>query len=340
MKFSKVRFMALAAVLAISNLVTALPTKAQDAAEKLVVYSGRTESLIAPLLKQFTEETGIVIEARYGSTAEMAATILEEGANSPADVYIAQDAGALGAVSVEKRLRKLPTDILERVAPAYVAQDGTWVGISGRARVLVYNTELVKEADLPKSLLDLTDKKWDGKIGWAPSNGSLQAHITAMRVQLGDDATQKWLEGVVANNPKVFDGNANVVAAVVKGEISVGLVNNYYLMNVLKETPDVPAANYYFPAGDIGSLINVAGAGILDTSKKPGLSQRLLLYLLGKPAQGYFATQTNEYPLVAGVNANEKLLPLEKIEAPEIDLSKLSDLQATLDLMRATKALP
>lgn len=318
----------------------ALAVSAQNSAERLVIYSGRTEGLIAPLLERFTAETGIQVEVRYGGTAEMAATILEEGANSPADVFIAQDAGALGALAQAGRLRALPPDILERVAPRFESPDGLWVGISGRARVLVYNPDMLTEDQLPASIIDLAAPEWAGRIGWAPTNASFQAHVTALRVLLGEDATRAWLEAVAANGAVPYENNRAVVQAVADGEVEVGLVNHYYLYAMQADNPDLRAANYYFPAGDPGALINVAGAGILDTSDQPGLAQRFLLYLLGGGAQTYFAEQTFEYPLAAGVAASSDLLPLDSIATPDIDLSDLSDLQATLDLLRETGVLP
>jgi iron(III) transport system substrate-binding protein len=336
------RFASLVALI----LLIALPVSAQDAGqvplsgETLTVYSGRSESLIAPILQQFTDETGIQVQVRYGNTAEMAAVILEEGDNSPADVYIAQDAGALGALAQEGRLMPLPSDILARVPAEFRSDDGLWVGLSGRARVLVYNTELLNEEDLPASILDLANPEWAGRVGWAPTNASFQAHVTAMRLLLGDDAVRSWLESMVANGAIPYDGNTAVVQAVIDGEVQVGLVNHYYLYGFLADNPDVPAVNYYFPGGDPGALVNVAGAGIVSTSDHPGLAQRLILYLLGNHAQEYFATETYEYPLVAGIEPSVELRPLAEIEVPALDLSDLSDLQSTLELLSETGAIP
>jgi iron(III) transport system substrate-binding protein len=338
------RFVRIAVLLLLTVLV--VPVSAQDAAqvplsgETLTVYSGRSEDLIAPILQQFTDETGVQVEVRYGSTAEMAAVILEEGDNSPADVYIAQDAGALGALAQEGRLLSLPSDILTRVPAEFRSDDGLWVGLSGRARVLVYNTELLTEAELPASILDLANPEWAGRIGFAPTNGSFQSHVTAMRLLLGDDAVLAWLEGLVANGAIAYEGNGAVVQAVIDGEVQVGLVNHYYLYGFLADNPDVPAANYFFPGGDPGALVNVAGAGVVSTSDQPGLAQRLILYLLGNGAQEYFAAETFEYPLVAGIEPSVELRPLAEIEVPVLDLSDLSDLQATLDLLSASGALP
>lgn len=317
-------------------LLTTLPVIAQGNPETLIVYSGRSEGLIGPILQQFTAETGIEVEVRYGQTAEIAATILEEGANSPADVYIAQDAGALGALTMANRLLPLPSDILERVPAAYSSESGHWVGLSGRARVLAYNTTLVTPNELPTSILELAAPAWAGQVGWAPTNGSFQAHVTAMRVLLGDDETTGWLEAMRNNDAQAYENNRAVLQAVIDGEVAAGLINHYYLYPFLDETPDLPVALHFFAGGDPGALVNVAGAGIVNTSDQPGLAQRLILYLLGTNAQQYFAQSTYEYPLVSGIATDDRLLPLAEIEAPTIDLSNLEDLQTTLDILLQT----
>lgn len=322
------------------SLLLIVPVSAQSGVETLTVYSGRSEGLIGPILEQFTADTGIQVEVRYGSTAEMAATILEEGDNSPADVYIAQDAGALGALSAEGRLVTLPPDILERVPSEFSSNQGQWVGVSGRVRVLVYNTELVSPEQLPASILDLVNPEWQGLIGWAPTNASLQANVTAMRVLLGDDATRDWLTGIVANGAVAYENNGAVVQAVIDGEVSVGLVNHYYIFSFLEQTPDAPVAMHFFPGGDVGSLVNIAGAAIVNTSDTPGLAQRLLLYLLSNKAQQYFSDETSEYPLVVGLAARPELPPLDTIESPDIDLSDLSDLEPSVAMLQETGAIP
>jgi iron(III) transport system substrate-binding protein len=329
-----------ASLLSIPVLSLAQDNAVPLSGETLTLYSGRSEDLIGPIIAQFTAETGVAVEVRYGNTAEMAAVILEEGDNSPADVYIAQDAGALGALAAAGRLLPLPSDILEKVPAAFSSDDGLWVGLSGRVRTLVYNTEAVSADELPASLLDLTGEAWTGRVGWAPTNASFQAHVTALRLVLGEDAAAQWLQDMVANGVVAYENNRAIVQAVIDGEVDAGLVNNYYLGGFLADNPDLPAANYFFPGGDIGSLVNVAGAGVVSTTDQPGLSQRLLLYLLGNDAQSYFTNETYEYPLVPGIPTSTDVVPLDQIEAPEIDLSDLSDLQTTLDLLSSTGALP
>jgi iron(III) transport system substrate-binding protein len=300
----------------------------------ITVYSGRSEELVGPLLDRFTEETGIEVAARYGDTAEMANLILTEGQNSPADVFFAQDAGALGAVARERLLVELPDELLERVDPRFRSPAGEWVGVSGRARVVVYNTDRLDESDLPDSIFGFTDPVWAGRIGWAPTNGSFQAFVTALRVLEGDDRTREWLTGIRANDPKVYEGNNPALDAVIAGEVDVAFINHYYLMQRLAESPNVSAANLFYTGGDPGALVNVAGAGILITADNPGAARAFIEYLLTDAAQEYFAAVTKEYPLVEGIAADPELPPLSEIGTPEIDLSDLSDLEGTLELLQ------
>jgi iron(III) transport system substrate-binding protein len=303
-------------------------------AGKVTIYSGRNEKLIGDLIAQFERATGIDAVVRYGDTAELAATMLEEGRNSPADVYWAQDGGALGALAREGRLTRLPNDILERVESRFRSRDGLWIGTSGRARVAAYNTDQLTEADLPASVLDLTDPKWKGRIGWAPTNGSFQAFVTALRVVRGDDGAREWLEAMKANEPVTFEGNMLIVRAVGAGEIPLGLTNHYYLYEAKKEEGEAfPAANHFFAPGDPGNLVNVAGVGILDTATNAEQALAFIDYLLQEQGQRYFAERTSEYPLIQGVEPSPELRPLSEIQGPDIDLSDLADLKGTLTML-------
>jgi len=305
-----------------------------DETGRLTVYSGRSEELIAELVTLFEEQTGIQTQVRYGDSAELAGTVLEERGNSPADVFFAQDAGALGALAKAERLEPLPEELLSRVDPRFRSEKGEWVGVSGRARVLVYNSEALTEAELPRSTMDLTDPKWKGQIGWAPTNGSFQAFVTAMRVSAGEDAAREWLRGVQANQPKIYEGNTAIVDAVAAGEVQIGLVNHYYLHNLEKERGELAAENYFFPSQDPGNLVNVAGAGILESADNPASAQQFVRFLLSQEAQTYFADETSEYPLVAGVEPGPGLKPLGEIAMPAVDLTDLDSLEQTLTLLQ------
>ena len=322
-------------------LLVAGPALAQSD-DVLTVYSGRNESLIGPILELFSEETGIGVEVLYGGTNAIANQILVEGENSPADVFIAQDGGALGALAAAGMLHRLPDATLAHVVdPAFVSPDGVWTGLSGRARVFVYSPEALEEygLELPNSILDLTGEEWNGLVGWAPTNASFVANVTAMRVLLGEEATADWLAGMIANGVEAYPKNTPIVQATIDGEVVGGLVNHYYLFRFLAEDPDITATLHYFPGGDVGSLINVAGAAILKSTDQPFVALDLVNYLLSDEAQTYFAATTYEYPLVATVDPSVDVPALADIEAPEIDLSDLDDLQTTLEMIEDSGAL-
>lgn len=335
----------LAAVLAgIALLVTACgddgdtaqepgETTTTEADGSLVVYSGRSEELIAPLIELFEAETGIDVEVRYGDTAEMAAQILEEGGNSPADVYFGQDAGALGALGAEDRLIQLGDQQLDVVPDGLKDDEGRWVGTSARARVVVYNTDALTEADLPDSILDFTDPQWKGRLGWAPTNGSFQSFVTALRVLEGEDGARAWLEGIKANAPATFDGNTAIVEAVGSGEIDAGFVNHYYAFKLKADNPDLAVANKLFDGGDPGGLVNVAGVGILDTADNTDAARLFVDFLLGEEAQRYFADETFEVPVAAGVEPAAGVPTLDELTLPDLDLNQLDDLAGTLALL-------
>ncbi len=302
----------------------------------LIVYSGRNEKLIKPLLEQFTEKTGIEVTARYGGSAELAAQLLEEGSRSPAAVFLSQDAGALGAVQDQDLLAPLDQPVLAKVAAKYRSKEGRWVGVSGRSRVLVYNPQMVAAGDLPKSVFDLTSPQYKGKVAFAPTNASFQSFVTAMRVSAGEERTRAFLEGLKANDAKAYDGNILIVDAVDRGEIPFGLVNHYYLYEKAAEAgglDKVTARNHLFPGDDPGSFVNVAGVGLLEGKTSPD-AKAFVDYLLGPDAQRYFAEETKEFPLVEGIQADVPDLPaLQELQGPDVDLSQLDSLEQTLALL-------
>jgi iron(III) transport system substrate-binding protein len=310
---------------------------------RLVIYSGRSESLVGPIIDQFAAVTGIQVEVRYGSTSELAATILEEGRNSPADVYYAQDPGALGALAARGLFAPLPVASLEKVAPRFVADDGSWVGISGRARVVVYNTDLVDPADLPDDIWGFVEPQWRGRIGWAPTNGSFQAMLTGMRAVWGEEQTREWVRGIQANDPVVYSNNTSMVTGVAAGEAAVGFTNHYYLYNfIAQEGEGFKARNYFLPNGGPASLLMVSGVGILQTAPNVDNAQRFVDFLLSVPAQQYFATRTNEYPVVEGVATAPALPPLAEIDAmaTDMNLADLADLPGTAQMLSELGVLP
>ena len=308
---------------------TASTPDASNSDQSIVLYSGRSEALIAPLIEIFTQETGIQVSVRYGESSEMAATILEEGSNTKADVFLSQDAGALGAVSQEATTYPLPSDVLDLVPDQYRAQDGSWVGVSGRARVLTYNPEMV--TDLPQSVFDLTDPGWKGRIAIAPTNASFQSFITGMRVTEGDEKTAEFLSAM-KENAVLYEKNGQILDAVESGEVAAGLLNHYYWFEKAAEigADAMKSKMSWFADGDSGNLVNVAGVSILSENPSALVFAK---WLLGETAQTYFLETTYEYSLTSDISPDASLPKLSEINSPEIDLSELSTLDQTLQLL-------
>ena len=328
-----------ASVLAATSVLTACSSGSQAAsdvpADGLVVYSGRSEELVGALFAQFTAETGIPIEARYGDTAELAAQMIEEGDATPAQVYFAQDAGALGAVAAEGMLAALPESIVNSVPANYRSADGTWVGVSGRARVIAYDGEQLTAEQVPTSIFDLTDPAWKGQVAIAPTNASFQSFVTALRVTDGDEKAKAWLEGLVANDVQKFEKNSLILDAVNAGQVKLGLINHYYWYAKAAEVgADAMRAQISFTAPkDPGSLVNVAGVGITTAAAESKNARTFVEWLLTPKAQQYFVDTTYEYPVIESVAAADGLPPLSTLRGPDIALAELADLPGTLTML-------
>ena len=328
---------ALATALVLSACGSAADTGSSASAEKqtLTVYSGRSEELVKPLIDSFTKDTGIEVQVRYAGTAELAAQLLEEGDRSPADVFFSQDAGALGALDQAGLLAPLPASTLDQVPAAYRAESGTWVGTSARARVLLYNDELVPQSDLPSSVLELAEPELKGKLDIAPTNASFQSFVTAMRLSVGEQQTEEWLAALMANDVQIYEGNGAIRDAVDAGQVAVGLANHYYWYEKASEVgaDTLTVQNHFLAEGDAGSLVNVAGAAILKTGADNASSQAFVDYLLSTKGQEFFSTTTFEYPVVAGVAIAEGLPALDTLRGPDVSLGNLADLAGTQSVL-------
>lgn len=306
--------------------------------EGITLYSGRIPPLIGPIIDRYEAITDTDVQVRFGESGPLAATLIEEGENSPADVFFSQDAGSLDAVDAAGLLSPLPQPDLDAVPARYRSQDGTWVGVSGRARIIAYGPN-VDESELPSSPLELTGPEWEGRVGWAPTNASLQGYITALRGAEGEDVAREWLEGMVANDVQAYESNVPVRDAIAAGEIDVGLINHYYVAEAIaEEGPDYPV-KIYFPPDDLGSLINTTGVGVLASSDRAEEALDFVEFMLGREAQTYFSESSKEYPLIDGVEPDPSLTPLADIPSPRIDLSGLSDIEGTIELMQEAGAL-
>ena len=325
----------LAAVVALfATILTGCSASDEQASDvnELTIYSGRSEEFIAPFFAEWEQQTGITLNIRYGDSAELAAQILEEGSNSPADLFLSQDAGSLGAVSEAGLFTQLSDQIATAIPATYVAANRNWVGVTGRARVFAYAPDRVKV--LPQSVTDLTKPEYKNQIGIAPTNASFQAFLTALIENKGAAFAKNWLKALQANGVKIYAKNSAIVEAIDKGEISIGLVNHYYIWEVSEGLGRaINVKNGFFAAGDLGNLINVSGAGVLASSKKIAAAEDLINFLTSAASQAKFVSDTHEYSLISGAPAPTDVPALDQIGAPAVDLNTLKNIKQTQDLL-------
>ncbi|BFH75257.1 iron ABC transporter substrate-binding protein [Thermus thermophilus] len=307
----------------------------------LTIYSGRGQSLVEPLVKQFEAETGIRVQVRYGTDAQILAALQEEGSRSPADLFWANTAGALGQASAKGLLRPLGETLLEKPI-AFVPASRTWVPVTVRLRVLAYNPDRIKAEELPESLLDLPrfarEKGLVGRVGWTPTYSSFQDMVAGIIALHGEAKAREWLQAMKALSPKAYASNPAMLDAIRAGEVDLGSTNHYYVVRFRRA--GYRLGMHHFRDGDAGNLALVTGAGILKTSKNLAAATRFLTFLLSPQAQQYFVGNIGEYPLVKGVVLDPNLLPLEEAlaKSPKLDFEKLP-LDRALRLLRETGVL-
>lgn len=302
----------------------------------VILYSGREETLVQPLIDVFTEQTGIVVDVRYSGTSELAAQLLEEGTQSPAGVFFSQDAGALGALSDAGLFAPLPEETTGRVEPGFSSTDGTWVGVTGRARVVVYDSQSVAVEDLPGDVDDVVGPQWAGKLAIAPGNASFQSFVTAYRVLRGEGAADQWVSGLVINDPQIFEKNGAILEAVNDGIVPLGLINHYYWHRLAAErgVENMRAQLHFTAPGDPASIVNVTGAGVLRAQEGDLDAYMLVAFLVSDEAQRYFVEQTFEYPLVPGIDGPKGVPALSTLLVDNLDLSDLRSLAETQSLLQ------
>jgi iron(III) transport system substrate-binding protein len=298
--------------------------------DTLTVYGRRASDLF----QLFEQETGIKILARTGQLDDLAEQIIADGTGSPADVYYAPLPDALGLLSAADRLAPLSDEQLGRVPEAYRSPDGTWVGTSGRALVVVYNTDRLSVDELPDSILGFTDPTWRGRIGWDPNNRALQGGITALRQLQGEPATRAWLDGIQANAPAVFSGPRAITTAVSAGEIiDVAFGNSWYLYDLQAEGDAMNVAAKFYP-GNPGGVVGLAGVGIIDSTDNQLAAAAFVDFLLSPTAQRYFAEVSLEIPFVEGVAPPNGAPTAAELAVPGLDLRQQEDLSSTRELLR------
>lgn len=324
----------LAAVGALAACGDAAPE--EESGPALTIYSGRNENLVGPLLEQLEAAVGVPVEIRYAGSSELAAQLLEEGEGTDADLFFSQDAGALGALKNADMLGELPGAVLDRVPEQYRDADGSWVATSARARVLAYDPEQAPEVTSFTGIDQVLDEAYRGKIGFAPTNASFHAFVTALRLDRGEEGARQWLEDFAALDPQAYDNNIAVLDAVDEGQVALGLINHYYWYEqVAEEGADaVPSRLHFLASDDPGALINVAGVGVLAGSDMADEAQAAAEFLVSDEAQQYFADVTAEYPVVEGITSTEHdLQPLSELSGYVVDLNALESLEQTLALL-------
>jgi iron(III) transport system substrate-binding protein len=303
---------------------------------ELTVYSGRGEFLVGDLVSYIDDlYDDLDLTVRYGGSTDLVNQIINEGDGSPADVFYSVNSGALGAIADEGRATALDEDVLEMVRSEFHTDE--WIGTSGRARAVPYNTDEYSAEDIPDDIMVYPDE-FDGDLGWAPSYGSCQAFVTAMRLIEGEEATREWLQGVLDAGITEYPNEFAACEGIADGEIDAAFTNHYYIQRVIDGNPNASIATA-FTSGDAGAMFNVAGAAVVDTATDATLANNFVRHLLSAEAQDYFARSTFEYPLVPDVDPIGDLPSIDELDVPDIDLTALSDLEPTVDLMRDVGAL-
>ncbi|MDX1671305.1 MAG: iron ABC transporter substrate-binding protein [Balneolaceae bacterium] len=343
---------AAAGLLSILTLFLTFCTPVQQ--DELVVYSGRSRSLVEDLVADFEKETGAQVNVRYGNDAELLAVLNEEGDRSSADLYWANTTGALATASDNGLLKTLPDSLLNK-PDAYGSSSKEWIPVTVRFRVLAYNPNKVDTTQLPSSVMELPEMTgFEGRVGWTPTYSSFYDFLTTMRVLKGEEATRKWLLKMQQLEPRAYGSNTPMVQAIAAGEIDLALTNHYYVLRLrhggeegefeeeepyeekLEERPDANIATYHFKPGDIGNLALVTGATELATSDNSELAQRFLSFLLSRQAQRYAAQQVHEYPVIRGVDVPGYMLEEDRAFqlSPDYDYEQLKNLKETLTMLR------
>jgi iron(III) transport system substrate-binding protein len=307
------------------------------AGDGITVYNAQHESLTKEWIDAFTAETGIKVTVRQGSDTEMSNQIIQEGAASPADVFLTENSPAMTQVENAGLFADVDQATVDQVPAEFRPSTGKWTGIAARSTVLVYDKNKISEDKLPKSMLDLANPEWKGKWAASPTGADFQAIVSALLELKGEAATDAWLAGM-KENFKAYKGNSTAMKAVNAGEVDAALIYHYYYYGDQAETGENSnnVTPYYFKNQDPGAFVSVSGGGVLKSSKHAADAQAFLKFITGKQGQEILKDGTSfEYPVGSQVEANEALVPIKDLEAPTVDPAKLNSTQVT-DLM--TKA--
>ena len=318
-------------------ILAATPGHAAPPPVSLTLYAAQHHQLVDLVIAAFTKQTGITVKTRFGEAPELASQIVREGARSPADLYFTENSPELVLLDEKKLLAPVDPATLQAVPSKYNPADGSWVGVLVRENVLAFDPAKVKESELPASLYDLAKPEWKGKVAIAPSDADFLPLIAASVALKGRDATLAWLKGL-KTNATVFDDDEGVVAAVERGSVATGVINNYYYYRARAEqgADKTRSQIHHFAGSDLGALLNVSGAGVLKSSKHGAEAQQFLAFLVSQPMQDMIGKSDIdfEYPLAAGAAPNPALKPMDQLQPPDLSIKQLGDDSDAAKLLR------
>ena len=305
-----------AAGLATATMLAGRVSRGWAATEGLTLYNGQHRATAEAVVAAFTKATGIPVTVRNAESPELASQIVEEGANSPADVFFSEQSPPIASLQEKGLLAAADAETLRTVPAQYCAKDGTWVGVNVRTRVITYNKKMVAPADLPKSIMDFATPSAKGRFGYVKQDGFQEQVMSIVHIK-GRDAALAWLKGLKEYG-RSYNGNRIASTAVENGEIAMALSNNYYWYSLAKErgADKLNSALYVFPGNDPGNIFNVSAAGVLKSSRRKEAAQQLLAFMVSRPGQEAMAATTAEYPVLAGVSSPFPLAPLSDFQAP------------------------
>lgn len=311
---------------------------------QLVIYSGRSEPLIQPVIDAFKAKyPNVEVLLKAGSNSEIANALIEETANPQADVFITTELFTVQSLAQQGIFQSYVPAGADQLPAEFLGADNLWTGLTRRARVIIYNADLVSQDELPTSMYDLIDSKWKGQIAAAGStNGSMQAQIAAMHQLVGEEETETWLNGLLANDVTFFGGHTDVRKAVGAGEFKLGLVNHYYY-HLQKAEAEGNNVGIIYPdqgEGQNGLITNATAAAVVNGAPHVGAAQAFLDFLVSEEGQKLFAEQNYEYPLLPGVALQADVQSLDGFRLADVDVVKAAEeFDATFDLMEKV-ALP
>lgn len=332
----------LAAVAALIGVPAAALAQAgaEPAGSPIIVYNAQHASLTKAWADAFTKETGVQVTLRNGSDTELGNQIVQEGAASPADVFLTENSPAMALVEHAGLFAKLPADIMDEVPEAFRPSSGRWVAIAARSTVFAYNKRKLTAAQLPASIMDLAGPAWKGRWGVSPAGADFQAIASAMLELKGEAATLDWLKAMKAN-ATAYRGNGAALKAVNAGQSDGAVIYHYYYFGDQAKTGENSneTALHYFRHQDPGAFVSISGAGVLATSKHASEALMFVKWIVGKGGQDILRTGDSfEYAVGTGDPSNPALVPLAELQAPKIDPSKLNSRKVT-DLMTAAGLL-